>query len=157
MRKTLFLLLVVLLSVAWAAAQQDSMGGQRGNTNPNPGGRAVSPAPDQSEQSPTTPGAQSQPGSAAGSSQVIEGCLGGAAPDFTVTDKAGTVYKLDIPKDADPAPLTAHVGQSVRVKGNVTGEAKAGTTKSPTIQVEQMGRGTGSCPAGSSAPNPSSK
>lgn len=167
MRKTLFLLFIVLLSVAWAAAQHDAtMPGQSGQSGAsNPGGRSMGTSPDANRGQATAPGAPAGQATAPGSAsatdgKIVEGCLGGAAPDFTVTDNAGTVYKLDIPKDADTSQLAAHVGQSVKVKGAVTG-AKASASASPggasassaqTIQVEQMGRGTGTCPAGSAAP-----
>ncbi len=172
MRNTLFLLMIVVMSVALAAAQHNPSMPSSDQSNPNPGGRSVSTAPDsQSNSGPATaPAGQATsptmpPGSAnppaAGDSKVIEGCLGGKAPDFTVTDNAGTMYKLDIPKDADTAPLTAHLGQSVKVKGVVAGEkAGAGTaggsataSASPMIQVEQMARGTSSCPAGANSPS----
>lgn len=191
MRKTLILILMVLVSVAWVAAQQpESRSGAPDNpqqTGPATNSdRPMPPAADQSGQA-------SQPSSSASSStqsssgQVIEGCLGGSAPDFTVTDKAGTVYKLDIPKDADASQLSSHVGESVKVRGSVMSASSsassdkaegsaskdsaagsapaspaAGSTPSSstsssqqTIMVEQIGRGTGTCPA-SSAP-PSSK
>lgn len=161
MRKILFVFLIVLLSAAWAAAQHNpTMPGDSGqSSSPNTGGHAVSPSADSPAGGQSTAPNAAPP--AAADSKIIEGCLGGAAPNFTVTDKAGTQYKLDIPKDADLAPLTAHVGQAVKVKGIVTGEkASAGASSgsatasvSPTIQVEQMARGTGSCPAGSAPPN----
>ena len=136
MRKTLFLLLILLVSAAWVAAQQPNGPGQTspGMPSHNPGRPQPSDPP---AGMPSAGAADTTP------SQVIEGCLGGTAPNFTVTDKAGTVYKLDIPKDADTSPLTAHLGQPVMVKGAVN---------SQTIQVEQMGRGTGTCPAGAAKP-----
>lgn len=164
MRKILFVFVITMVSVAWAAAQQGSAPGSAGGQGPGAGGRAVGPPSDSNR--PSTAGdAQSgnQPDkptdrgadASAGNSQMIEGCLGGAAPDFTVTDKAGTVYKLDIPKDADSSPLAAHLGQSVKVRGVVSGAGTSGASsaKSPTIQVEQMARGTGACPAGGSQPS----
>lgn len=191
MRKMLFVIMIVLLSVAWVAAQQgDSASGQSSQSRPdqpgaqssspsipaNNGGQATSPAAP-----PVAPSADQAP---MGNSQMIEGCLGGTAPDFTVTDQAGMVYKLDIPKDADTSQLTAHLGESVRVRGTVAGAgaAKSGSSApesadgkaaaenakpdnkpsgsasaaaSQTIQVEQMSRGNGTCPA--DAAKPSSK
>ncbi len=162
MRKTLFLLIIVAMSVALAAAQHNpSMPSTDQSTSP--GGRAVGPAPDSQSTAPgqaTSPAAPSSSTAPAGDPKIIEGCLGGTAPNFTVTDQAGTKYNLDIPKDADTAPLTAHLGQAVKVKGMVSGD-KASAGASPTIQVEQMARGTGSCPAGANSPSstnpPSSK
>ncbi len=162
MRKTLFLLIVVVMSVALAAAQHTPSMPSTDQSQPNAGGRAVSPSPDSQSTAPDPATSPTGPASAApaGDSKIIEGCLGGKAPDFTVTDQAGTKYNLDIPKDADTAPLTAHLGQSVKVKGMVSGDKASAGTK-PTIQVEQMARGTSSCPAGANSPSssnpPSSK
>lgn len=175
MRKPLFVFLIVLLAVAWAAAQQNPQMPSSGPSSNSPGGRAVGPADSGQSTSPAAPSDKdatspkapsSSTGQAAvGDSKVVEGCLGGTAPDFTVTDKAGTVYKLDIPKDADTSGLKAHIGESVMVKGVVSGEkatasaspAGASASTSPMIQVEQMARGTSTCPAGAGATPPSAK
>ncbi len=164
MRKTLFLLIIVVMSVALAAAQHTPSMPSTDQSNPSTGGRSMGSSPDSQSTAPgqaTSPAAPSSGATApAGDSKIIEGCLGGSAPNFTVTDKAGTKYNLDIPKDADTAPLTAHLGQAVKVKGAVSGD-KASAGASPTIQVEQMARGTSSCPAGANSPSssnpPSSK
>lgn len=153
MRKILFVFFLVLLSVAWAAAQQPGMGSPNSST---PGGRAVGPSSPDNSAGQATPSSPSDQQSTAGmggqngKEQIVEGCLGGSAPDFTVTDKAGTVYKMDIPKNADASPLSSHIGESVRVKGMVNGAGASSSAKSQSIQVEQVGRGTGTC-AGSSA------
>jgi hypothetical protein len=140
MRKMLFLLLILLVSAAWVAAQQPSGPGQTPGMPPSHNPDRPQPGAPPSG-APSTGADQSM---TSGNTQVTEGCLGGSAPNFTVTDKAGTAYNLDIPKDADTAPLTAHIGQSVKVKGAVSGTS---------IQVEQMAGGTGSCPAGSEKPS----
>jgi hypothetical protein len=81
---------------------------------------------------------------------VTEGCLGGSNPNFTITDKAGTTYKLNIPPSADTSKLGAHVGEPVAVAGNVN-TGKAGD---PSIDVQGIGRGTGTCPGGSKGAPP---
>ncbi len=170
MRKSLFLLMILVVSVALAAAQHNPSMPSSDQSSPNTGGRAVSPSPDSPSNSgqatapsqapsPSTPSSSAD--QAAGASKVVEGCLGGSAPDFTVTDSTGTVYKLDIPKDADTSQVAAHVGQSVKVKGMVKGEkasasaspSGASASTSPMIQVEQMARGTSTCPAGATSPS----
>ncbi len=171
MRKTLFLTLILLLAVAWMAAQQEPQS-RRSEPQPSPtmnSGQSTAPGGAPSTQtSPAVPPAAADQ-SATGSSQVVEGCLGGTAPDFTVTDKAGTVYKLDIPKDADTAPLTAHVGQAVRVQGAVSDTGTAGASGSTPaagaadktaasapagkmIAAERISQGSGTCPAGAAKP-----
>src|SRR5262252_3397899 len=86
------------------------------------------PRPEQSAAWIPTPGGQS-----AGN----RGCLGGSGPNFTLTDKAGTTYKLNIPPTADTSKLGQHVGEPVAVAGNVNG--KAGNA---SIDVQSIGRGT---------------
>ena len=76
---------------------------------------------------------------------VVEGCLGGSNPNYTITDSSGVTYKLNIPPTADASKLAAHVGESVNVAGNVNGTGNTGSS----IDVQGIGKGTGTCPAGS--------
>ena len=152
MRNKIVLALMLLTLTAWAVAQettQPSAPATGSQTMPQePGQRPATPA------TPDTPSATQPP--AVDDTNVIEGCLGGTAPNFTVTDKAGTTYKLDIPPGADASVLTKHVGESVQVMGNVNGASatgESGTTKtSSSIAVQRIGRGKGACPAGSEKP-----
>src|SRR5512133_2957881 len=127
MRNKLVLSLILLMSLAWAVAQQPS------TTSP---GAPGSSAPSTQSTTPSEPGQATPPSSpstgsgqmpAAGEPDVIEGCLGGSAPNFTVTDNSGKSYKLDIPAGADASVLTKHVGESVQVMGSVidSGSAKS--------------------------------
>ena len=148
MRNKLVLTLVLLASLAWAAAQQQS-------TSPS------APAPDTGQQTQSTPQTPDRPAApsaqatpSAGEPDVVEGCLGGSAPNFTVTDAGGTSYRLDIPAGADAAVLTKHVGESVQVMGDVNkgGSAAAEGANSSkgaaaSIAVQKIGRGKGTCPA----------
>jgi hypothetical protein len=111
MRKMLAITLLILATFAWAAAQQPA----------NP--------PDRS-------GEQARPQNPPANAPVTEGCLGGSNPNFTLTDKAGTTYKLNIPATADTSKLGEHVGESVAVAGNVSGKA---------IDVQGIGKGTTTC------------
>jgi hypothetical protein len=86
---------------------------------------------------------------------ITEGCLGGTNPNFTITDSAGTTYKLAVPPGADVSSLSAHVGESVQVMG----EVKQAAGKS-SIDVSRIGRGTGKCPGKSPSgeqPSPTPK
>jgi hypothetical protein len=121
MKKMLAITLFMLATVAWAAAQQPGNAPGRGSGQP---------------------GSQDQTATA----PVTEGCLGGTDPNYTLTDKAGTTYKLNIPASADTSKLAQHVGEPVAVAGNVNA-SKAGD---PSINVQGIGRGTGQCPAGGS-------
>ena len=77
---------------------------------------------------------------------VTEGCLGGSASNYTLTDKAGTTYKLNIPSNADSSKLAPHVGEPVQVMGGVKGNS--------AIDVQAIGPGTGKCPTGGSTAMP---
>ena len=122
MKKILVVSVFMLATLAWAAAQQPS----------NP--------PDRSG---------GQPGAQGPAAPVTEGCLGGSDPNFTITDKAGTTFKLNIPANADTSKLGQHVGEPVAVAGNVS--RKGGD---PSIDVQGIGRGTGTCPGSKGAQPP---
>ena len=128
MKLMLIITLFMLATLAWAAAQQP--GGTKGQSSGQAGSQG---------QAPNVP--------------VTEGCLGGSNPNFTITDKTGTTYKLNIPPSADTSKLAQHVGESVQVAGNVKDTGKAGNS---SIDVQGIGRGTGQCPASGSkgAPSP---
>lgn len=141
MKNILVITAFMLASVAWAAAQQPS-------ATPYPSnGQATSPssqAPSQAQ--PSTPPDQNQARGQASNAPVTEGCLGGKDPHYTITDKAGTTYKLNIPATADTSKLASHVGESVQVLGDV----KSTNAGSASINVQSIGRGMGNCPAGAS-------
>ncbi len=160
MRNTVLLSLILLVSVAWAVAQQEPAS-PAGSSGQSPTQSTPHTAPGQAT-TPDSPQAAPTP-EAAGS--MIEGCLGGAAPNFTVTDKAGTTYKLDIPQGADTTPLTRHIGESVQVQGAVNNPASGSAASAgasaaaaqPTIAVARIGRGTGTCAAGKTGPKTPTK
>lgn len=54
----------------------------------------------------------------------VEGCLHSSNGNYTLTEKSGTVYRLE----GDTAKLAEHVGHEVEI----TGAAPSGTTKSTT-------------------------
>ena len=148
MKKILVITLFMLATLAWAAAQQPGSTPARSSGQANP---RSSQAPDASQSQPSTPGSTDQ-GTAQGGRQaesqgraanapVTEGCLGGTAPNFTITDKAGTTYKLNIPANTNTSILAQHVGESVQVAGNVKDTGNA------SIDVQGIGRGTGTCPS----------
>jgi len=158
MKKTFAITLFMLATLAWAMAQQPgSMPGQNSGQVTSPSsqtpaesaGQSTSPASQAPDAAPQAPGASTSPTSGA-TPKVTEGCLGGSNPNYTVTDASGTTYKLNIPPNADTSKLAAHVGESVDVAGNVNGMG-AGSS----INVQGIGKGTGTCPAGAkNSPNP---
>jgi len=155
---------VILLVAAFAVAQEPM--------SPSaPAGQSQAQAPGQpgsvpSQASPAAPSAAPSMGS-----DMIEGCLGGSNPNYTVTDKAGTTYQLDIPKGADASVLAKHIGESVQVQGSLGDSSAAGSAASSSstapssaagsksIHVSRIGKGSSSCPASGSSttPKPPSK
>lgn len=148
MKNIFVITLLMLATLAWAAAQQPGSAADRS------GGQSTTPSsqsPSTAQPQPSTPGSSDQAGSSgqASNAPVTEGCLGGSAPNYTLTDKAGTTYKLNIPPSADASKLASHVGESVQVLGDVKDAGKAGAG---SIDVQGVGRGTGKCPASSQSP-----
>jgi hypothetical protein len=149
MNKMLVTALFILATLGWAAAQQPG------------GGQATSPSsqmPGASQSQPSMPGSADQntaPGGAQAGSQgappnapITEGCLGGTDPNYTITDTAGTTYKLNLPPNANTSKLSQHVGEPVQVAGDVK---NSGTAAKASIDVQGIGRGTGKCPASGSS------
>src|SRR5215471_17386160 len=103
--------LFMLASLAWAVAQQPGTGTQR-SSGQDAAPRSQVPGANQTQ--PTTPGGSDQAGSQgqASNEPVTEGCLGGSDPNFTLTDRANTIYKLNLAPNADTSKLRQHVGES---------------------------------------------
>ncbi len=109
MKRTFLLISILLLSASWAMAQY---GG--GNSNESSG-------------------------SPAGNSHVtVQGCLAQDGGNFTLTDKAGTTYRLT----GNTAKLNSHVGHTMRVTGTSLpampapgSMSEASQTPQPTLSV----------------------
>jgi hypothetical protein len=119
MSRMLMLVLTLLCSTAWLAAQQDQY--------------------PQNPQNP--PSASSQTGPSSGQNSV-EGCLQGSNGNFTLTDNSGTIYQLQ----GDTSKLSKHVGHQVRITGSTSGAGSAsssasasqGGSQQQTLTVEKM-------------------
>ena len=152
MRKTLVITVFMLAMLAWATAQQrGSMPGQSGGQATSPGSQAPDasrPPTGSSDQGSAQTGSQPGTQDPGGFPPITEGCLAGSNPNFTITDKAGTTYKLNLPPNADASVLTPHVGESVLVMGDVK---NASGPEKASIDVSRMGRGTGTCPPSGSS------
>jgi hypothetical protein len=120
MRKSLLITFLLLVCATWVVAQ-----GQ-GDPTRHPGNAA-------------------QPQGAPGPS-TIEGCLGGSAGNFTVTDKGGVTYGLQLPQSADASKLSQHIGEEVRVMGTMSGTG-ANTTESAATQAQTDAGTAGKQPA----------
>jgi hypothetical protein len=175
MKKVFLAAMFLLISAAWVMAQDSSapLGVPQSGQQPGAMGATGSQAPGQ--QTGQAPGQQTpgqQPDNPAGApdmgtqaqagQKVVEGCLGGKNPDYTVKDDSGKTYKLLIPPGADASVLSQHIGESVKVTGTVgageVGAASAGADASgDAIAVSKISRGTSKCPAGAQSQAPQGK
>jgi hypothetical protein len=138
MRKVFFLTVILLVVTAFAVAQQPS------RVPPGPGNRPSAPSMDN--------GQVAQP-SPAGNS--VEGCLGRTAGNFTVTDRTGTTYQLQLPQNADTSKLSQHIGEEVRVTGTMSGGSDTSNAFSMknTINVKKMNTIGSTCSNKSATPS----
>jgi len=143
MKNILVMTLFILATLAWAAAQQSGSAPERSSE------QTASQAPGTTQTPPSKPGSADQAGSRGQEPQaaVTQGCLGGSSPNYTITDTKGTVYKLNMPPNADTSKLASHVGEPVQVQGDVKEAGKPGDA---SIDVQAIGRGTGTCPGSGS-------
>ena len=99
--------------------------------------QSTSPSSQQPITSPT--GTQAQ------ASQAIEGCLGGSAGSFTLTDGSGKTYQLA----GDTAKLGEHVGHTLRIwgsqkEGGASADSAAASAQ-PTFTVQKVKMVSSSC------------
>lgn len=149
MRKTLLSTLILLALSAWVVAQQTPNSQSSPSTSQ---GTAESSGAQ-------NPNSQSAPDNSQGQSSAgqnsVQGCLGGSGNNFTVTDKSGTSYQLQLPQGADASALRPHIGEEVRVEGttahggNASGSASA--AGQPSITVKNIYRVSPTCSAKSGA------
>jgi len=149
MRKSLLFTLMLLALSAWVMAQQAP---DTQSPPSNSQGSTQSPGA-QAPNSQTAPGQGAQ--SPAGQNSV-QGCLGGSGSNFTVTDKSGTSYALQLPQGADPSSLKPHIGEEVRVEGTMGGGSSSSPSAGnsagarPTISVKNIYRVSPTCSSKSS-------
>ncbi len=133
MRKITLFFSVLLLSAAWAIAQ------------------------DASTPSASASAASGQAAQSAAGQMMVEGCLGGSDGNYTLSDSNGTVYQLT----GDTAKLSAHVGHEVKVTGTSdsgTAGASAGAASGSgaasghSIQVTSVKHISKSCKMGGASP-----
>ena len=145
MRKTFLITAILLLSAAWAVAQTTPSTPQP-TTPDTSSSQSTSPSSTTPSQQPATPDTSStttqttttqttQTSTDNGTS--IEGCLGGSAGNWTLTDQSGKTWQLA----GDTSKLSDHVGHQVRITGSEAGGAAS--TSGPS-----SGAGAGAATAG---------
>ena len=135
MRKWSLITAILLLSSAWVVAQSNS-------TPPT--------VPDNSQSNQQYPSSGQKPDTsqtsvppAGADQQSIEGCIGGAAGAFTLTDATGKTYQLA----GDTSKLADHVGHSVQVTGSAESSMGAASAGAPsTFNVKKVKMLAASCP-----------
>jgi hypothetical protein len=148
MRKLSLVAAMLLLSSAWVLAQS--------GTSPSSDQNPSSTSPSQTSPSSTSPSAQQpaqQPDTSAQSSasaNTVEGCVGGSAGNYTLTDASGKTYQLS----GDTSKLADHVGHQVRITGDegagASGAASAGASGAAggsTLNVKKVKMISSSCPS----------
>jgi hypothetical protein len=100
--RSLALMFALLLTTAWAAAQ---------NT------------PDQSNSVQSSSNANQATAANAGNQTKIQGCLSGSNGSYTLTDRNGTSYQLT----GDTSQLDQHVGHEVQLTGSQTSTSASAT------------------------------
>ena len=151
MRKTLLLTLILLISAAWVVAQTPQTvppANSPGSTQPgtindktSTGGSSDQMGSQGTQQT----GSQGSTGmGTAGSENHIEGCLGGASGNYTLTDSSGTAWQLQ----GDNSQLSKHVGQQVRISGTAPSSAagtNSGSAASQTFNVTRVHKVASTC------------
>jgi hypothetical protein len=126
MRKLSLIAAVLLLASAWMLAQSSSQYPSSAPTSPQQAGQDA------------TQTAQQAGKDAAAAATTVEGCIGGSAGSFTLTDNAGKVYQLS----GDTSKLGDHVGHDVKVTGTVASAAGAAASSAagatPTLTVKKV-------------------
>jgi Protein of unknown function (DUF5818) len=145
MKKFSLVTAILLLSSAWMLAQS--------STSPTDSSQYPSSSP--SAQQPAQQPAQSpdmsqstQAGKAAeAGGTTVEGCIGGSAGNYTLTDSSGKAYQLA----GDTSKLGDHVGHDVKVTGTVAsaaaGAAAAAGGATPTLTVKKVKMVSSTCPS----------
>lgn len=159
MRKTLLFTLILFALSAWVVAQQapssqappsSGQGTSQPSTSQAPDTQASPSAGQSSPSAGQTSPSAGQGDSQASAGQSVQGCLGGSGNSFTVTDKTGTSYQLQLPAGADASNLKPHIGEEVRVEGSTSGGSGANSAAStsgsgPSITVKNIYRVSPTC------------
>lgn len=137
MRKLSLITAILLLASAWMLAQS--------STSPSSQQYPSSAPPSAQQAGQDTQQAATQAGKEA--TTGVEGCVGGSAGAYTLTDSSGKTYQLT----GDTSKLADHVGHQVKVTGTVSGAAAgaaagaAGGT--PTLNVKKIKMVSATCPS----------
>lgn len=135
MRKLSLITAILLLSSAWMLAQSSTSPTSQYPSSAPPS----APSAAQDAQQTGTQAAKDAAGS------TIEGCVGGSAGSYTLTDSSGKTYQLA----GDTSKLGDHVGHDVKVTGTKASAAGAAASSAagstPTITVTKIKMVSATC------------
>lgn len=134
MSKVFLCAALLLLSVSWVVAQQDS-------TSPSSAGSQAGSSASQSST------AQTGSSTSSGNETTIQGCLSGSAGSYTLTDNAGISYQLT----GDTSQLAKHVNEEVSIRGTQSAASAAGSSANPSTSANNPSSSAGSSTSGASA------
>jgi hypothetical protein len=129
MRKLSLITAILLLASAWMLAQSST----------SPSQQYPSTAPSSAQD------AQQTAQTAKEAATTVEGCVGGAAGAYTLTDSSGKTYQLA----GDTSKLGDHVGHDVKITGTVASAAGAGAASAaggnPTLTIKKVKMVSATC------------
>lgn len=138
MRKLSLITAILLLASAWVLAQSSTAPSSQQYPSTAPSS-TQSAGQDASQ-------AASQAGKEA-AGQTVEGCIGGSAGSYTLTDKSGKTYQLA----GDTSKLGDHVGHDVKITGSMASAAGAAAASAggatPTLTVKKVKMVSATCPS----------
>lgn len=140
MRKFSLIAAVLLLSSAWMLAQSSqypsSAPSSAQSATQSAAQDASQAAKDANQAAQDTTQTASQAAKEAGT--TVEGCIGGSAGSYTLTESSGKVYQLA----GDTSKLGDHVGHDVKVTGTLASSAGAAASSAagatPTLTVKKV-------------------
>ncbi len=134
MRKLSLITAILLLVSAWMLAQSSTSPSSQEYPSGAPSS-AQSPAQD----------AQKAATQAKEAATTVEGCVGGSAGAYTLTDSSGKTYQLA----GDTSKLADHVGHQMKITGTVAaaaaGAAAGAAGAAPTLTVKKIKMVSATC------------
>jgi hypothetical protein len=135
MRKFSLISAILLLASAWVLAQNST---PPTSQYPSSAPSSAQSAGQDAQQTATQAGKDAEH-AATGN---VEGCVGGSAGSYTLTDSSGKSYQLA----GDTSTLADHVGHQVKVSGTLASAAASAAGGTPTITVKKVKMVSATCP-----------
>jgi uncharacterized protein YdeI (BOF family) len=135
MRKFSLISAILLLASAWMLAQNSTPPTSSAPSSAQSAGQSAA----QDAQQTATQAAKDAGNAVSGN---MEGCVGGSAGSYTLTDSSGKTYQLA----GDTSSLADHIGHQVKVSGTLASAAGSAAGGTPTITVKKVKMVSATCP-----------